>query len=54
MDKQTERCVLCGETLGANEHNNPAPVRTGGNCCRDCNDALVVPARLRDLYAAAE
>lgn len=43
-----------GVGLGEFERNNPAPVATGNDdvCCRDCNERLVIPARMRQLELA--
>ena len=39
-----ELCCLCGEKIEG-YGNNPAPLRTEGHCCDDCNIARVIPAR---------
>jgi hypothetical protein len=48
------KCVICdgeievlanGYALG----HNAEPVRSGG-CCTECNDAVVIPMRLRRLH----
>lgn len=40
-------CVLCGEFYYG-YGNNPYPLAVGENdeCCNDCNDTKVIPARL--------
>ena len=44
-----DNCVICGE-IGIGYGNNPAPVKTEGKCCDDCNALFVIPARLHGKY----
>jgi hypothetical protein len=44
-------CVLCGEPF-TEFGNNPWPLANDGDCCDDCNDRLVLPARLARLTQA--
>lgn len=46
MDKNTNtiKCVICGEPFYG-FGNDPAPIKTTGRCCDDCNSSIVVPAR---------
>lgn len=41
------RCVICGGDAGTFGHN-AAPIAEG-QCCSDCNDLKVLPARLRAM-----
>ena len=48
------KCCLCGKhTIGWDEEgiygNNPAPLKQKGQCCDDCNNIKVIPARLSSL-----
>ncbi len=42
------KCVICGyEILGFG--NNALPVRVG-QCCGACNDTVVIPKRINNLF----
>ena len=42
-----QRCVLCGVDVADRQGNNPWPLASPKNqCCRDCNDKRVIPARV--------
>ena len=43
------KCVICGEKISGHG-NNADPVKRGC-CCDDCNIKVVVPERLKKLYA---
>jgi hypothetical protein len=43
----TFRCCICGKRLRKREGNNPHPVKEDGICCRDCNNDVVIPARIK-------
>nr|DAP84754.1 MAG TPA: antitoxin [Caudoviricetes sp.] len=43
------KCVICGEKISGHG-NNADPVKRGC-CCDDCNLKVVVPERLKKLYA---
>jgi hypothetical protein len=45
----TFRCCICGKRLRKREGNNPRPVKEDGICCRDCNNDVVIPARIKAL-----
>lgn len=45
-------CVICGKKLNG-YGNNAEPVKMG-LCCDDCNIKVVVPQRLKQLYAEKE
>lgn len=51
METKRQKCCLCGiEFIGFG--NNPAPLVKNDDehrCCNECNDMLVVPARLYNL-----
>jgi len=40
-------CVLCGTKIKG-YGNNPWPLSNEGECCRNCNDTKVIPARIRE------
>lgn len=42
---ETYQCVICKGTFKG-WGNNPFPVREDGRCCDDCNQNVVVKARL--------
>ncbi len=46
------KCVICGRKFGG-YGNNADPVAKG-ECCDDCNLKVVVPARIRMIYADRE
>lgn len=41
-------CCICSKTF-TEWGNNPAPVRTNGTCCDDCNEAHVLRARVEGM-----
>jgi len=48
-------CCLCHKkSYGWGEHrkygNNPRPVKQRGECCDNCNNMIVIPARIANLY----
>lgn len=51
MDELNEKCCFCGKEI-AGLGNNPAPVKEDGSCCDDCNENIVIPARLKTLDKA--
>ncbi|MDE7191915.1 MAG: hypothetical protein K2O35_05570 [Clostridia bacterium] len=44
-------CCICGKPF-AERGYNPAPIETDGVCCKECNDKLVIPRRMRDITIA--
>jgi len=38
-------CILCGEWFRG-YGNNPWPLAEKGECCNDCDDRKVIPARM--------
>ena len=46
-DKEKQKCVICGKPI-VGYGNNALPVAEG-NCCDQCNQNVVIPARLKDL-----
>ena len=42
------RCVICGRNYPNQYGNNPYPVKTKGLCCNECNDMIVIPARITE------
>lgn len=49
--KKTHICCLCGKEF-TEWPNNPRPLSNTGVCCRECNRAKVIPARLRIAFEA--
>ena len=47
-ETKIQRCCICNMPI-IGYGNNPAPVKSEGRCCDDCNTTRVVPARLRQL-----
>ena len=44
------KCVFCGKSLTIEECNNPEPIMGAEfDCCADCNDKFVIPARKKQL-----
>lgn len=43
---RTYKCCLSGRTVHG-YGNNPVPVKPYGECCNECNWAVVVPERIR-------
>ena len=41
-------CCICGK-LFYGYGNNPEPIRKVGRCCDECNQSLVIPARLAEV-----
>ena len=41
-------CCICGKEFKG-WGNNPWPVRNEGECCDECNDSVVLSARLREM-----
>jgi len=44
---EVARCALGAWTEG----HNAEPVVEGGRCCGNCNNSVVIPARLRDMVS---
>lgn len=42
------KCVFCGQKF-TGYGNNPAPLRSSGKCCDDCNSTIVIPARIKGI-----
>ena len=45
-------CCICGEEYEG-YGNNPWPVKEG-RCCNDCNNNVVIPARIINFYLSAK
>ena len=54
-DDMTMQCSICHQTIepkrGWDRGNDAAPINDG-RCCDDCNDRVVIPARLQLLRTA--
>ena len=51
MGKEKEKlmsCCICGKFFKG-FGNNPYPVKETGRCCDECNDTVVIPARLAEI-----
>lgn len=50
MENQ-KKCSICGKMF-TGWGNNTWPVMTGDNdtCCDECNDTVVIPARIEKLF----
>lgn len=46
MDDKKEKCCICGKEIKG-WGNNPYPVKTEGEYCRECNFSVVLPERVR-------
>jgi hypothetical protein len=44
-------CALCGVRLSAIHQNNASPAAEGV-CCTVCNDAIVIPLRIKGLMVS--
>lgn len=43
-----KKCCICGKEIKG-EGNDPSPVKDEGVCCDECNDSVVLEARLAQL-----
>lgn len=43
-----KKCCICGKEIEG-EGNNPEPVKSEGVCCDECNENVVISARLSQL-----
>ena len=49
------KCCICDQEIKPNaagwaHGNNPEPVRNWGRCCDDCDNRVVIPARIVAMY----
>jgi hypothetical protein len=45
-----EECCLCGQKMyNVHETNNALPVKNG-RCCHTCNQKIVIPARMKEIF----
>ena len=44
---EINKCSICGQTV-VGYGNNARPVN-GGRCCDECNDTVVIPARIMQI-----
>lgn len=49
-DSEYYECCFC-KRLFKGYGNNPQPVEKRGKCCNECNEKIVIPARLKELYS---
>ena len=47
------QCVFCKQFV-AGEGNSPLPVKFHGVCCDRCNKMIVIPERIRQIFATAK
>lgn len=45
-----KKCCICGSRFEG-YGNNPYPVKKKGRCCNHCNNFVVIPAGVAELYA---
>lgn len=52
--RKQDSCCICGGEIGQFGGNNPEPFMSmdEGQCCDDCNEVFVIPARMRELVTA--
>lgn len=48
MEKEKFTCCICGKVFYG-YGNNPYPVKDDGRCCDECDELIVIPARIRQL-----
>ena len=51
-DGDTVKCCFCKAEIPAIRSNNPSPASEVGRCCNDCNNTVVIPARLATIGAS--
>tara|TARA_R110000868_G_scaffold170967_4_gene406406 strand:- start:978 stop:1217 length:240 start_codon:yes stop_codon:yes gene_type:complete len=49
--KIPKQCCFCKIDIYFWEQNNPAPLRSRGKCCNNCNENKVIPARLAKWFS---
>ncbi len=47
--EKVKKCCICGKKF-TGWGNNPAPVKLKGECCDECNNDYVIPARLVQMF----
>ena len=52
QDGETVKCCFCKAEIPAIRSNNHAPASDVGRCCNDCNNSVVIPARLATIGAS--
>lgn len=53
VSEETYQCVICKGTFNG-WGNNPYPIRQDGRCCDQCNQDVVVRARLNGITHSIE
>lgn len=53
MKNEIKTCCICGNTF-VGWGNNPWPVKDDGECCDECNDKVVLIARLKMMYSKGD
>jgi len=48
------KCVLCNNECDCPYGHSPAPVKTTGRCCDNCNKTIVIPARIKAIKEQKE
>ena len=42
-------CVICNKDIVSGlPGNNPSPIASKGECCNECNNSVVITARLKE------
>lgn len=59
MKKEGFVCCICGRhTLGWGDNrqygNNPSPIMSEGECCDECNNVVVLRAKLEQIFGNKE
>lgn len=49
MTDKIIECSICGLPVQSKASHNAEPINDG-RCCSECNDTVVVPRRLLDVY----
>ena len=42
-------CCICGKRFQG-YGNNPEPVKHEGRCCKECNETIVIEARINQAF----
>ena len=48
MEDDYHECCIC-KKIFKGYGNNPMPVKKDGVCCEECNESVVIPARLKEM-----
>ena len=48
MDEKEQVCCICGKRFKGYGHN-PDPLKKEGRCCDECNETVVITARIEKI-----